>query len=112
LIDDDTPPKRSYASVAAAQSANAHITAWRPDRIEIEAVSVSGGVLALHDVYYPGWVAEVDGKAAPIMRADLLFRAVEVPAGRRRIVFRYAPFAPQNLLDAVNVALRRSSPLP
>jgi hypothetical protein len=41
----------------------------------------------------------------PILRADVLFRGVEVPAGRHRVVFRYAPFALGNLADALKLML-------
>ena len=55
------------------------IVDWRPGRIEIEAESEAGGVLAMHATAYPGWVAEIDGQEVPVLRADHLFRAVEVP---------------------------------
>jgi len=45
-----------------------------PGRVEAVATSTEGGLLVLHDSYYPGWMAEVDGKSTPIRRADLLFR--------------------------------------
>ena len=54
-------------------------------------------MLALHALYYPGWIAEIDGKPAPVLRADVLFRGVEVPPGHHRVVFRYAPFSFDNL---------------
>jgi uncharacterized membrane protein YfhO len=50
-------------------------------------------LLVLHDLYYPGWVVEIDGTAAPILRAGLLFRAVAVPAGSHRVTFRFEPFS-------------------
>jgi hypothetical protein len=105
LIDDDTPPRRSYAAAASAVG-TARISAWRTDRVEIEVESRAGGVLALHDIWYPGWVAEIDGVVTPILRADVLFRAVEVPPGARRVVFRFAPFAWGNLRDALRIAMR------
>ena len=37
--------------------------------------------LLLHDTYYPGWTAELDGKPTAILRTDQLFLAVDVPAG-------------------------------
>ena len=104
LIDDDTPPTASYAGAMSAGSAR--IALWRPARIEIDVDSELGGVLALNETWYPGWVAEVDGKRIPIMRADVLFRGVEVPAGRHRVVFRFAPFALDNLADALRLAVR------
>jgi hypothetical protein len=107
LIDDDTPPSASYAGAVSA--GNARITSWRPARIEIDVESALGGVLALHETWYPGWVAEIDGKRVPIMRADVLFRGIEVPAGRHRVVFRYAPFSLDNLSDALRRTLRGSS---
>ncbi|MPZ39791.1 MAG: hypothetical protein GEU95_17380 [Rhizobiales bacterium] len=104
LIDDDTPPRASYAG--AMSGGSARIASWRPSRIEIEVESEHGGVLALHETWYPGWVAEIDGKRVPIMRADVLFRAVEVPAGHHRVVFRFAPFSRDNLTDALGLVLR------
>ncbi|MGH8638027.1 MAG: hypothetical protein ACREUZ_12910, partial [Burkholderiales bacterium] len=105
LIDDDTPPRRSYGA-AFASAGHARIVSWGQDRIEIEVESGEGGVLALHDTWYPGWIAEIDGVPAPILRADVLFRGLEVPAGRRRVVFRFAPFSLDNLKDALRLALR------
>jgi hypothetical protein len=103
LIDDDTPPSRTYTGEGSAGPAR--IVAWRPDRVAIETESGTGGMLALHDTYYPGWVAEIDGVRAPILRADVLFRGVEVPAGRHRVVFRFAPFSLDNLRAALKQAL-------
>ena len=65
-------------------------------------------MLALHETYYPGWIAEIDGRQVPILRADVLFRGVEVPAGRHHVVFRFAPFSLDNLMNALNTALRRA----
>jgi hypothetical protein len=107
LIDDDTPPSASYAGAVSAGSAR--IAAWRPARIEIDVDSELGGVLALHETWYPGWIAEVGGRRVPILRADVLFRGVEVPAGRHRVVFRFAPFTPDNLRDALRRTLRGRS---
>jgi len=106
LIDDDTPPTRSYSEALNASAGTARIVAWLPDRIEIEADSETGGMLALHDTYYPGWIAEIDGRAAPILRADVLFRAVELSSGRHHVVFRFAPFSLGNLKSALKLVLR------
>jgi hypothetical protein len=102
---NDTPSLPRHVDLPAA--GHARLTSWRADRVEIEALSERGGILALHGSYYPGWIAETDGKPSPILRADVLFRAVEVPKGRHRVVFRYAPFTWHNLADALRLALSR-----
>jgi hypothetical protein len=106
LIDDDTAPARSYWP--KGRNGNyAQIVSWRPDRVDVEVDSAEPGVLVLHDLYYPGWVVEVDGKPAPLLRANVLFRAVEVSEGRHRVMFSYAPFSPANLRNALVGLLHR-----
>jgi Bacterial membrane protein YfhO len=101
LIDRDTPPARSYGGKPGASAGQARIVAWQADRVEIETMSEIGGVLVLHDGYYPGWQAQIDGRGTAILRADVLFRAVEVPAGAHRVVFRFVPFSFANLQNAL-----------
>jgi hypothetical protein len=73
------------------------IVSFGPASVELVTTSTADGLLVLHDLYYPGWIAEVDGKQAAMLRAGLLFRAVVVPAGHHRVAFRFEPFALSNL---------------
>jgi hypothetical protein len=59
--------------------------------IVVEAVSPHGGWLVLNDPWHPWWFAEVDGKPAPILRANVIFRAVELAAGTHTVRFRFRP---------------------
>ena len=68
-----------------------HIVTYEPEHISLEVQAASEGYLVLTDTYYPGWIATVDGQQTPIERADVLFRAVKVPAGAHRVEFRYEP---------------------
>jgi hypothetical protein len=83
--------------LARDNAGRVRIVDWHPGRIEIEAESDTGGVLAMHATAYPGWIADIDGQEVPVLRADHLFRAVEVPPGHHRIVFRFRPWSLQNL---------------
>jgi uncharacterized membrane protein YfhO len=51
-------------------------------------LSRSGHVVLL-DRFDPNWHATVDGQEVPILRANLLFRAVRASAGRHTIRFYY-----------------------
>jgi hypothetical protein len=106
LIGNDTPPARHYSALGSGLGGSARFVSWRADRIEVEVESAQGGMLVLHETYYPGWVAEIDGKDARILRADVLFRGVEVPPGRRQVVFRFAPLSFGNLTSALVSALQ------
>jgi uncharacterized membrane protein YfhO len=45
----------------------------------------------LADSSYPGWKAYVDGREQEVLRANLFFRAVVLPAGDHVVEFRYQP---------------------
>jgi hypothetical protein len=77
------------------------IQSWGPDRVQIEVTSQYPGLLVLHDAYYPGWVAEVDGQRTRILRTDALFRGVKVSEGRHVVEFRFEPLSLTNLGKAV-----------
>lgn len=62
-------------------------------RIEIEADGPDGGWVVLNDIWHPWWTVAVDGKAAKMLRANVIFRAVEIAPGRHRIVFTFRPIA-------------------
>jgi hypothetical protein len=100
---DQVQPGARLASSASVRDelGEARIVSWSVDRVEVETVSTQSGMLLLHELYYPGWVAEVDGQPAPIRRADVLFRGVDVGQGRHVIVFRFEPFSLANLSEAV-----------
>jgi hypothetical protein len=62
-----------------------------PDRLGIEARLDSPGLVVVADTYAPGWHASVDGTPTSIHPADLMFRAVPVPAGLHHVELRYRP---------------------
>jgi hypothetical protein len=74
----------------------ADIVAYGLNRVAIDVVTPGPALLRLADLWYPDWHAYVDGKRAPVLRADYLLRAVVVPAGRHRVEFRYESAAVRN----------------
>ena len=100
--DPQTASRQSTLSSSSDRPSFVKILSSKPDRVELFTTSTTDGLLVLHDSYYPGWIAELDGKSVPVRRADLLFRAIEVPAGNHHVVFRFAPFSLSNLNAALN----------
>ena len=100
MVDSDDNLSQKYPASLAAKPGKADIVGWRPDRVEIKVDTAAPGILTLHDPWYPGWEVEVDGQSKPVLRTDILFRGVEIPAGRHTVVFAYRPLSAQNLLAA------------
>jgi hypothetical protein len=61
------------------------------DGMELDVDAGSAGLLVLSEMYYPGWVATVNGKDARIYQVDGAFRGIAVPAGSSRIALTYVP---------------------
>lgn len=59
--------------------------------VVLNATIQKSGFVVLSDTFYPGWQATIDGKPAPILRANYAYRALRVDAGDHRIVFTYDP---------------------
>jgi hypothetical protein len=67
------------------------ITTYTATRVALSVNAPESGYLVLTDAYYPGWVATVNGVPTPVERANVMFRAVRVPAGQSEVVFEYRP---------------------
>ncbi len=87
LSDADPMPALDDASA----NANATIIEYKPERVVVKTKTSAPGYLVLADTWYPGWRATVNGIAAPILRANYIFRAVPLGAGESEVVFEYVP---------------------
>ncbi|MDP8923092.1 MAG: SMC-Scp complex subunit ScpB, partial [Chloroflexota bacterium] len=61
------------------------------ERVRLLVRADAPGYLVLSDTWFPGWQASIDGERVPILRANVLFRAVPVAAGEQVVEFRYEP---------------------
>jgi hypothetical protein len=90
----ETPALRASAAAAApprSGPSSARLLSYRNTQIEVDVDAEKPGFLVLNDVWHPWWFAQVDGKDTPILRANVLFRAVPVAAGRHRVRFTFRP---------------------
>ncbi len=81
----------SQQSTVNSQQSAAKVIGYGPNEIVLDVNAASAGVLVLSEVYYPGWHAWVDDREVDVLRANYLFRAVELPAGAHRVRMLYDP---------------------
>ncbi len=67
------------------------VVSWKPDRARIVVELSHPGWLVLVDSYDPGWRVAVDGAPQALLRANVAFRAIAVPAGTHDVALRYWP---------------------
>jgi len=77
-------------ALGPVSGAKATIRRYRLNDVTVDVETPGPALLRLADLWYPDWVATVDGRTAEILKADYLLRAVPVPAGRHVVEFRFA----------------------
>jgi len=83
-----------FAAIAGGDAADdrVRVVARSPNSLELDVQTTGPGALVVSEIWYPGWRAWVDGRPAPVMRADFLLRAVPIDeAGAHRVRLAYAP---------------------
>lgn len=63
-----------------------------PPHLKYESNSPVDGLAVFSEIYYPkGWHASIDDKEVPLLRADYILRALEIPAGKHTVEFSFEP---------------------
>ena len=66
-----------------------NVTTYTPHEIDLALDTPNAGYVLINDQYDPDWEVTLNGKPAPLLRADYLLRAIAVPAGPSSITLRY-----------------------
>ncbi|GAB5492260.1 MAG: hypothetical protein Phog2KO_24750 [Phototrophicaceae bacterium] len=72
-------------------SGSVEIVEYSDTVVRLTVNSDSETYLYLADAYYPGWRATVNGEDVEVYRANVMFRAVAVPAGESEVIFEFVP---------------------
>jgi hypothetical protein len=81
--------------VTATNQTNARVlnSKFTPQRVDIEVEASEPSLVVVAQTYYHNWRACVDGRPAPLLRANHAFQAIQVPAGRHYIRLAYEDLA-------------------
>lgn len=80
------------ANFLADSTANITLSTYKSNYIKYKTANPKDGLAVFSEIYYPkGWNAYVDGKKSTIFRADYVLRAMEIPAGKHIVEFRFEP---------------------
>jgi len=89
----EKPDSRPFAILRSAQGGlvdgRAEYTRESPTRIRVQAAPASRAALTISEAWYPNWRVFVNGKAAPLLRADNMLQGVELEAGEHEVLFAY-----------------------
>ena len=87
----EAPPEVPLPAGPRASEAEVKLTRYANTEVEIEVTAKQAGFVVLNDVWHPWWRATLDGAEAEILRANVLFRAVQVPPGKHTVRFTFHP---------------------
>ena len=72
-------------------TATIELVEYQPNYLKYEVNSEKGGTVVFSEIYYPGWQSVIDGQETPHGRANYILRAMNVPAGKHVVEFKFDP---------------------
>lgn len=75
-------------------NASISLTSYRPDHLIYEYTAPNDVMAVFSEIWYDkGWKAFVDGNEIPILRADYVLRAAQLPGGNHKVEFKFEPMS-------------------
>ena len=93
------------AAADRIEGARVTVREFEPNRVVFDVTNprAEPAVVYYADAWHPDWRATVNGRAAPVLRANLAYKAVAVPSGDSTVVFEFGSTRSYWLVRAVIV---------
>jgi hypothetical protein len=85
----ERPPANASDASPREPDGVAKIVSYGHTKVVVDVTVPTGGFLILNDVWHPWWRARVDAVDVPILKANVLLRAVQLSPGRHVVQFEF-----------------------
>jgi hypothetical protein len=109
VVLEDEPAGPAPGATTDDHGGYVRLTSYRNTVVSVEVHARRAGYVVLNDAYQPWWRATVDGESVDIQKANVLFRAVPVPAGDHVVRFEFKPIE-GSLADVAGLIFAPSGP--
>jgi len=83
------PETASLVTVSNQTAANILNPKFLVATVDFEVQAAAPALAVVAQTYYHNWHAEIDGRSVPLLRANVAFQAVQVPAGTHQVHLFY-----------------------
>lgn len=92
FIHEEFKPLLDESRLSLPENASIELTSYRPDHLVYEYSTPRDALAVFSEIWYDkGWKAFVDGKELPILRANYVLRALQLPGGNHQVEFKFEP---------------------
>lgn len=78
--------------LGTAETGSIELVSYRPDHLVYDYSTPNDALAVFSEIWYDkGWKAYVDGKELPIVRANYVLRAVQLPGGNHQVELKFEP---------------------
>ncbi|MCF0073578.1 hypothetical protein LZD49_24070 [Dyadobacter sp. CY261] len=94
VLDQRFASKLNGLKIGTDSTSKISLISYKPNELVYETNSNGDGLAVFSEIYYnvrDEWQVTIDGKPADMLRANYVLRAVQIPAGKHTVKFRFEP---------------------